>query len=122
MDAQELRSPTPFAFHRIHGAFSAVEPFRRPFSVVRWAYGKRRALGQIAADEIDLLGGIRSGLYRKITPAFERGFYSGKSDICAGRLAQQELRRLTVPIEGLLPDHPGAFFESVHNVHDGCAA
>ncbi len=89
---------------------------------VRQAYGKRGAIGQTAADQIDLLAGIRSGLIRKSSSAFIGRFDSGKSDICTGRLAQQELCRLTGPIEGFLPNHPGAFFEPVRNVHDGCAA
>ena len=89
---------------------------------VRQAYGKRGALGQAAADQIDLFTGIRSGLIRESSSAFVRGFDSRKSDICTACLAQQELRRLTVSIEGFLPDLCRALFEPVHDGRDGCAA
>ena len=89
---------------------------------VRQAYGKRRALGQAAADEIDLFTGIRSGLIRESSSAFIGGFDSGKSDISAACLSQQELRRLTVAVEGFLTDLCRALFEPVHDGRDGCAA
>ena len=96
------------SFHRIDVAFPAVEPvsddhsrcslFGRLFArsqgqefmcaqsgCVRQAYGKRGAIRirQTAADQLDLFTGIRSGLIRKPSSAFARGFDSWKPEISA---------------------------------------